>query len=97
MRAIHDQRVAIVLKLFMPAAPRNASIPGLNGDRMNLLPGDRGDVVRRDAGIDDALMVTVKVDVVDDRGLIVKSALLRLPRCDDAADAGRRNPSLPQT
>ena len=70
MRTIHDQRVAIALKLFMPAAPGNASIPGLNGDRMNLLPGDSGDVVRRDAGIDDALMVAVKIDVVDDRGLI---------------------------
>ena len=67
---IHNQGVGIAVKLFMPAAPGNLSIPGLNGDRNDLLPGDRGDVGRRDAGIDDALTVAVKIDVVDDRGLI---------------------------
>src|SRR5579862_1668276 len=70
MRTIHDQRVTVVLKLFMPPAPRDTSVPGLNGNRMNFPPGDSRDVLRRNTDIDNALMVVVKIDVVDDRGLI---------------------------
>src|SRR5690348_10989906 len=87
MRTIHHQGIAVALKLFMPSAPRNVSIPGLNGDRLNLPPGDSGNVMRRDAGIDDALMATIKTDVVNDRGLIVNPRYLT---CLDAMASGMR-------
>jgi len=71
MRAVHDQRAAITFKLFTPATAPDPAIPVVNGDGMNFLPGNRGNIMRRDAGIDEALVVAVKVDVVEDRGLIV--------------------------
>jgi len=70
-RAVDDQRAAIVRKLFVRSTPRRTSIPGLNFDRMDFLVGDRGDVLWRDAAIDDALLVFVKVEVINERGLIV--------------------------
>src|ERR1700690_1112816 len=70
-RAIHDQRTAVVLKLFSPPAPGCASIFGANGNRVNRLSGDGGDVLRRDAGIDDTLVATVKIEVIDGLGLVV--------------------------
>ena len=45
VRAIHGQRVAVVLKLFVRPAPRRASVPGLNGDGMNRLLGDGGNML----------------------------------------------------
>ena len=70
-RAINGQRVVVALKLFTPPVPRRASVPGVKGNRMNCLSGDRGDILGRDTGINHSLMAAVKVEVVDDPGLIV--------------------------
>jgi len=71
VRAIYGQRVVVALKSFTPPVPSHASIPGANGDRVNHLSGDRRDILRRDAGIDDALVAAVKIEVIDGRGLVV--------------------------
>ena len=39
-------------------------------DRVNRRPGDVGDMLRLDAAVDDGPVVAVKIEVVDDRGLI---------------------------
>ena len=80
-RAINGQRIVVAFKLFTPPVPSHVSIPGANGNRVNHLSGDRGDILRRDAGIDDALVAPVKIDVIDRRGLVVN---VRDPICFDA-------------
>lgn len=81
VRAIYGQRVVVALKLFTPPVPGHTSISGANGNRVNRLSGDRSDLLRRDAGIDDALVAAVKIEVIDGRGLVVD---MRDPICFDA-------------
>ncbi len=73
LRTIHDQRGPVMGELFVFTTPRRISIPGLNGNGMNHLAGDPGDMLWRDARVDDAVLVVVKTDVVNDLGLVVNA------------------------
>jgi len=91
-RAINGQRVVVAFKLFTPTVPSHASIPGANGHRVNHLSGDRSDILRRDAGVDDALVTPVKINVIDGRGLVID---MRDPICFDAKTLRMRVAEIP--
>jgi hypothetical protein len=75
VRAIHDQRAAIVTELItaLAVSGRRAGIP--DGDGMNGRSGDSGDVFRINSTIDE--VVIANIEVVDDRGMVVNLRYLR--------------------
>ena len=77
VRAIHDQGAAIVTELIaaLAVSERRVGIP--DGDGMNGLSGDIGDVFRVNSMVDE--MVIMNIEVVDDRGAVVN--LRYMARC----------------
>ena len=82
VRAIHDQRAAIVTELIAARAVsgQRGGIP--DGDGTNGCVGDSSDAFRINPMVDEA--VITHVEVVDDRGVVVN---LRYLRCTDAKAA----------
>ena len=75
MRAIHDQRIAVLIENLAPGLILGDRCHGLNIDPADIGPGGGGDMVAADTLINNRVIVSVDV-IVDHRAVLIDGVVL---------------------